>query len=254
MTINSDVVLKYATTGKLTDTQNNGLTKTFHASDVRDFNFSANSNYNIRSRVWNGITVRVFYRTENPDALMNWTIRAMERFTDRVGQYPYDELDVAETPAGVGMELPGMIWVDGTISQSRFAYIVVHETAHEWFYSTVGNNQGAYPFVDEALADFLTRDLLKSFRSSQCAQARLDLGVYDYSAHCYPEVIYNQGGLYLRDYRAEVGPDAFWTGLRNFYRDYKFKLATTRNLLDSLDAASGFDSQRHATRFPRLYD
>ena len=33
----------------------------------------------------------------------------------------------------------------------------------------------------------------------------LDLTVWDYSGRCYPEVVYVQGGLYLRDYRAEVG-------------------------------------------------
>jgi hypothetical protein len=50
-----------------------------------------------------------------------------------------------------------------------------------------------------------------------------------------------------------VGDDKFWTGLRQFYADDIFKIAGTRALLDYLDAASGYDSQRHADRFPSLY-
>jgi aminopeptidase N len=184
---------------------------------------------------------------------MTWTLRSLQRFSDKVGGYPYDQLDVAETPAGVGMESPGMIWVDSTIASSRFTYIVVHEMAHQWFYGVVGNNQGTMPFVDEAMADFLTRDLLNSFRSSACARARLDGTVWDYRGRCYPEVIYVQGGLYLRNYREEVGAADFWAGMHNFYVNHKFRIADTRDLLDALDAASGFNSQQHEERFPRLY-
>ena len=41
--------------------------------------------------------------------------------------------------------------------------------------------------------------------------------------------------------------------LRTFYREHRYRIARTRKLLDSLDAASGYDSQRHARRFPSLY-
>ena len=103
------------------------------------------------------------------------------------------------------------------------------------------------------MGDFLTRDLLGSFRRSDCAEARLDKTVYGYQGRCYNEVIYVQGGLYLRDYKDEVGANTFWSGLNNFYRDRKFEIASTRSLLDHLDAASGFKSQRHEDRFPSLY-
>lgn len=251
VTFTSDEPLTYATSGVRTAAKGNS--RTFVATDVRDFNFSASPDYSVKRVNWNGININVFYRTYDPDRLLNWTLQAMERFTDKVGQYPYDHLAVAETPAGVGMESPAMIWVDATISNSRFPYIVAHETAHQWFYGAVGNNQAKAPFLDEALADFLTRDLLSSFRGSGCAEARLDKSVYRYRGNCYPEVIYVQGGLYLRDYKAEVGANTFWTGLHNFYVDGKYGLASIRNLLDHLDAASGFDSQRHEDRFPSIY-
>ena len=252
VTLTSDAGLVYATSGKRVAT--NGNSQTFKAHNVRDFNFAASPNYKIKKTTWNGIRLRVLYKVSNPSALMSWSLKALKRFSNRVGKYPYDHLDVAETPAGAGMESPGMTWVDATLAKSHFAYIVVHEMSHQWFYGAVGNNQATQPFLDEAVGDFLTRDMLGSFRQPSCAKARLDLRVYDYSARCYNEVVYVQGGLYLRNYRNQVGDNKFWAGLRNYFLARKFELGNTREFLDTLDAASGYKSQNHANRFPSLYN
>lgn len=249
--LTSDTPLKFATSGERTAASGNS--QTFVARYVRDFNFSASPNYSVKKFTWGGIKINFFYRNFSPATLQTWTIRALERFTNKVGRYPYDHLSVAETPAGVGMESPAMTWIDATLAKSRIPYIIVHETSHQWFYSTIGNNQATAPFVDEGVGDFLTRDLLGSFRASQCAKARLDRSVYAYQGNCYNEVIYVQGGLYLRDYKAEVGADAFWEGMNNLYSSRKFGLVSIRGLLDHLDAASGYNSQRHEDRFPSLY-
>ena len=47
-----------------------------------------------------------------------------------------------------------------------------------------------------------------------------------------------QGDDYLEDYRQAVGDDAFWTGLRQYYADYSFKIGGTSQLFSELDAAS----------------
>jgi hypothetical protein len=249
--LTSDVPLKFATTGRRTGVD--GLTQTFAAEDVRDFNFSASRSYKVERRLWNGIRVKVYYRTRSPDAMMSLTIRALKRFSNKVGPYPYSRLSVAEIPAGSGMESPALTWVSTKVTAADLPYIVVHETAHQWFYGVVGNNQARQPYVDEAVSDFLTRDLLGSFRRSRCDKSRLDRSVYDYSRRCYVEIIYVQGGLYLENYRLAVGDEAFWRGLSRFYRDQRFRVAGTRSLLDYLDAASGVGSGRHAGRFPSLY-
>jgi aminopeptidase N len=62
-----------------------------------------------------------------------------------------------------------------------------------------------------------------------------------------------QGSRYLERYRLKVGDEAFWTGMSQYYQAHLLGLGNTRSLLDTLDAASGFDSARHAIRFPSLY-
>jgi len=142
------------------------------------------------------------------------------------------------------MESPGMIWItQKAIARGTIKYLTVHETAHQWFYGILGNDQASEPFADEAMAEFLTRDLI-GHRASHCAQADLDKHVYDYSSACYYEVIYVQGDIYVDAYRQRVGNSAFWDGMRRYYNDNKFKLGGTRELWDTLDAESGHLSGR----------
>lgn len=249
--LGSDVPVKFATTGQRTGTTASGAT--FSATNVRDFNFSAGRNYTVTRFAWHNVNVRIYSHTQSPSALKRWTTAALDRFDSKIGPYPYSHLTIAETPSGTGMESPQMTWIPATLSAGRLTYTIVHEAAHQWFYGVIGNNQATQPFLDEALADFLTRDVLHSFRTSRCAQVRLDGSVYYYSAKCYFEDVYVQGANYLRKYRTEVGSTAFWKGLSAFYRDHKFQISGTRTLLDYLDRASGYDSQRHAKRFPSLY-
>jgi len=249
--LKSDVPVKFATTGTFVGTDNGA--QMYVARFVRDFNFSASAGYKVKTVAWRGKTLSFYTRTLPVDTLVNFTVATLNRMSDLIGAYPYEHLTVAEMPDETGMESPALNWISSKMSGSRLKYMVVHEVAHQWFYSSVGNNQGTEPFADEAVADFFTRDQLGTFRQPSCATARLDQSVYSYSARCYNEVIYVQGGLYLKWYRSQVGDAAFWTGLSNYVAHNADGLGGTRDLLDALDAASGFDSSQHAARFPSLY-
>jgi aminopeptidase N len=251
VTLTSREPLVYATSGRQTAASSHR--RKFTANDVRDFNFSASADYRVKRARWHGVAIRVFYRSQDADQLASYAIAALRRFTREVGPYPYSHLNIAETPTATGMESPALSWISTTVDPLRLEALVTHEVAHQWFYAAVGNNQARNPFLDEAVSDFLTRNMLQSFRRSGCPKAALDGSVYDYSERCYPEVIYVQGARYLDKYRAAVGDEAFWTGLSQYYQDYLLRIGGTRSLLDALDAASGFDSAKHAERFPSLY-
>jgi hypothetical protein len=251
VTLTSREPLVFATSGRRTRSAHGS--QTFRATNVRDFNFSASPDYRIKRVRHGGVTLRVFYRTQPAKLMARYAIAALERFSAKVGRYPYPELNVAEIPTGTGMESPALIWVSSTVGPGRLSRLVAHEVAHQWFYALVGNNQASQPFVDEALASYLTSDMFRSFRRSNCRTARLDRTVYEYNAGCYLEIVYVQGARYLKRYREQVGKRAFWTGVSAFYDAYRLRIATTRDLLDALDDVSGFNSRDHADRFPGLY-
>ena len=76
------------------------------------------------------------------------------------------------------MESPGLIWIPTGVARANLRYLVAHETAHQWFYGLVGNDQARQPFADEAAADFVARYVLGLRRASRCATAALDLSIY----------------------------------------------------------------------------
>jgi hypothetical protein len=132
---------------------------------------------------------------------------------------------------------------------------VSHETAHQWFYGIVGDDEAREPWTDEAAADFLARYVLHERRTSRCPVARLDRSIYDYSSRCYYEVVYIQGGNLIDDVRRRIGNARFWPALRQYVGANRFGIAHERTLLDALDAATPLDLRAtlFARRFPSRY-
>jgi len=149
------------------------------------------------------------------------------------------------------MESPNLNWIPRDAG-SLLDYMVVHEVAHEWFYSMVGNDQGLEPFADEAVAEFLGREIAGTWTSSKCPGGNLDRTIYTSPGDCYVAVVYYQGYKYLDAYRDHVGNADFYQGLRNYYVANKYGIGGTRKLLDALDNAANYHPN-HEARFPSLY-
>jgi hypothetical protein len=72
-----------------------------------------------------------------------------QSYSTRFGPYPwstYTAAVVSDFAVG-GYEYPTLVFL-GSASEHQAA----HETAHQWFYSLVGNDQARDPWLDEALA------------------------------------------------------------------------------------------------------
>ena len=252
VTLTSDRAgVKYATTGN--QVEGDGTGNVFVAHNVRDFNFSASTRYKVMTADYRGVTFGFYTFSLSASSLMNLTRTAFDEFSDKIGEYPYGTMSVAEIPSGGGMESPGMLWIpSNATSAARKRYLVTHEVAHQWFYGVVGNNQATDPFADEALAEFLVRTII-GFRSSKCGDRNLDGSVYEYSATCYYEVIYIQGGNFLDDLRRRMGSTDFWAGIRDHLATNRFRLTGTKSLLDTLDDHTPLDlGPRFEPRVPGL--
>ena len=247
--ITTDRTLKIASSGQRISV--NGLTQVFVARNVRDFNFSAAPDYRTASRTTRGTRITFFYRTMSPSKVLGWAVKAFNSYSNKVGAYPYSQLNIAEIGPWASIESPSLFWLERDLKSRLLPWTVTHEVAHQWFYSVVGNDQSQEPFADEAVADFMARNLVKRWVNSPCAQDDLDQSIYDLGS-CYPWVIYVQGNLYLRAYYNHVGAADFWQGLRNYYAANRFRIGGTRELLDSLDAAAGINYP-HYQRFPSMY-
>jgi hypothetical protein len=248
--------LKVATTGDRRSISADGTVQTFVAHDVRDFTVTAALDYRTRERTVAGTIVRLYYRPGAPAAAMlDAAADAFGALRSRLGAYPYPTFKVVQSAGGYGMESPRLIWIPTGVSRSNLRYLVTHETAHQWFYGLAGNDQASEPFTDEAAADFVARNVLGQKRASRCAAARLDRSIYEYSAACYYETIYIQGGNLLDRARRAMGSAAFWPALRGYVAANRNRIVRTSTLLNALDSATPIDlgATLFGPRFPRLY-
>ena len=255
VTILADRPLVLATTGERVSASTDGRTQVFEAHAVRDFTVTAATDYRTASRRVGSTTVRAFFRPgADGSALLVAAVDAFGALQARLGPYGYDTFSVAQSAGGFGMESPQLIWIPDPATVN-LRYQVAHETAHQWFYGIVGNDQATQPFADEAAADFVARSVMSLRRASRCPTGRLDLSIYDYSARCYFETVYIQGGNLLDAARRRMGSSAFWAALRGYVVAHRGGLSTTKALLRALDDATPLDlgATLFAARFPRLY-
>lgn len=136
-------------------------------------------------------------------------------------------------------------------------YTPVHEVGHQWFYSTVGNNQLTAPWLDEALTTYITAEYVRanfpdlysqswSSMTSGATTARpVSGGVYSgfSSESQYTAAVYDSGTLMLDGVRRAMGDTTFYAALQDYYIKYKFKRATPAGLTSIFQRHSKADLQ-----------
>jgi hypothetical protein len=256
LTVITDRKLVIATTGDRVYRSADGLTQRFEARNVRDVTITAAPDFRTREMTVGDTIIRYYYRSStNAAATLDAAADAFRAIQARLGDYPYPTFKVVQSAGGYGMESPRLIWIPYGVSSANLRYLVAHETAHQWFYGLVGNDQSLQPFADEAAADFIGRYVTGTKRSSRCPSGRLDKAIYEYTSNCYYEKVYIQGGNLIDAARKEMGSTAFWAAMRRYVADHRYGLAHNGTLLRALDDATPKDLARllFGPRFPRVY-
>ncbi|MEX1294798.1 MAG: hypothetical protein AB1Z67_01370 [Candidatus Limnocylindrales bacterium] len=256
VTVSADRVLKWATSGRQVKKLSPRKFR-FVASDVRDFNIAASPRYKTSTgKTGNGKT-RIVAHTVRHDGrrLVRLAKQEIARYASLTGvPYPHPTYRIAETGGGLAMESPALIWIPRSRPASDHPYLVSHETAHQWWYSTVGNDQSTDAFADEALADYFSRKKHLSIRSSRCKTDRLDRDTQAYSDACYFEVIYVQGARFLNNLRRDYGTAEFKAAIRAYTKGNRDDISNNARLLEAFRATMGNGVlPRYRNRFPSIY-
>jgi len=91
--------------------------------------------------------------------------RAVEFYSDKVGDYPYPQATAVHSAlsAGGGMEYP-MITVIGNSGSARsLDEVITHEVGHNWFYGILASNERLHPFLDEGLNTYYESRYMKEY-------------------------------------------------------------------------------------------
>ena len=253
--VTTDRRLVIASTAGRVSQSTNGLTQRFVVRNVRDVTLTAAPDFRTATVSVGAKQVRYYYRSSTNRALiLDAAADALRAMQSRLGPYPYTVYKVVQSAGGYGMESPGLTWIPFGVGSTNLRYLVAHETAHQWFYGVVGNDQARQPFADEAVADFVARDVTGTRRSSRCSTGRLDMSIYRYSAACYYEIVYIQGGNLLNEAKRRMGSTLFYSTLRKYVVAQRFRISTTPTLLKTLDDATPlYLSALFRPQFPSIY-
>lgn len=250
---------------KNTETTSKGVTTyNYYMEDARDYSFSASTNYHIYEKTILGIDMDIYSIEPLSSLELNTSWAYLENsfslFEETIGDYYFDNF-VLEYGEIYGMESTGIIYCDRDINEET----VVHEVAHMWFFSMIGNDQYDESFLDESITTYITATYYRNLygvegydnyllrRSS--LQSRLS-NHYDNSlgdsllrnvnefGNLYGFKIYYHGTTMIDAYIntfLEDDVDEFVRILSIYYDEYNKDIATVEDFLALLEEESGVE-------------
>jgi hypothetical protein len=236
----------------------------YQLKSARSFAFSASLEYQVFTQTVGNITVLSYSFPFNPEAgqrALKDTADALKLYTQLFGPYPHTTLSVVEADFLDGMEYDGLFFLsrgfynlyDGT-PKGYLTAIAVHETAHQWWYGLVGNDQALEPWLDEALATYTERIFYEKtypelvdwwwyFRVSYYQPAGWVNGaIYDFNGfRPYVNAVYLRGAYFMEDLRKKVGDEAFFAFLKDYAAQEKDRQSTANDFFTILKAHTSVD-------------
>ena len=176
--------------------------------------------------------------------------------------YPHDEMTIIEADFPDGMEYDGLFFLSKDYFdqyaggfQNYLSLLSIHETAHQWWYGIIGNDQAKEPWLDEAVSTYSEFLFIEEFHPDLASwwwdyrvftynpDGLVSSTIYDFKGNrAYINAVYLEGAQYLRDLRSNLSDDVFFTQLKEYAQRYKGKIADS----------SGFESTFISELTPEL--
>ncbi len=261
ITVSSNLTV--CSSGELINATEKGDKKTYSYTlkKARDFAFVLSSEFDLLTKTENGVTINYYYYNDlTPKDTLDISVKAIKTFSNAFINYPYKTYSLCQTGfIEGGMEYPCLSMIsDALTDKAVIEEVAVHETAHQWWYSLVGNDEISHAFLDEGLTEYsvvlfyeknpeyqVTRTELigtahKSY-STFCSIYDKIFGKKDTSmlrslkefssSYEYVNIAYIKGALMFDYLRTAVGDTAFFNGLKKYATDYSYKIATPDSLV-----------------------
>jgi aminopeptidase N len=187
------------------------------------------------------------------------TAEALRYFSTLIGPYPYEKLAQVQStiPLG-GMENASAIFYpESLFRMPESEYPVIHEIAHQWFGDSITESDWDHFWLSEGFATYFDALFYEHLQGSDrlkrtmaaCAK-KLD----DYKPARTTPIIdpsetdplkklnpvnYEKGAWILHMLRGLLGDDAFFKGIRHYYRMYSGGNARSEDFQKAMESATG---------------
>lgn len=250
--------------------------RTFTLTEARTFAISASPYLKSQSRQVGDTTVTAYTFLLDEVAgsrALNAAAQALELFSRLYSPYPHPSLAVVEADFLDGMEYDGLFFLSYgfyNLSTGRpDEYLVAlsaHETAHQWWFSSIGNDQALEPWLDEALCTY-SEKIFYDFTAPEALawwwdyrvryfepQGAINDSIYNprkaldpYPA--YRAAVYLNGAVFLDELRAQIGDEAFFAFLKDYAGTYRGQIATRAGFFEVLARHTPVDLAPLVARF-----
>jgi len=215
----------------------------WHATAMRDFALEAGRFYVARRTVHVPRPVVVTVASTAPvfslQSTLDTAAQALTGFSRRYAPYPWSRYTVMIENGGLslGEEYPSIVFLSPDLPSMS----TVHETAHQWFYSLVGDDQARTPWLDESLAQWATARLTDDVEAEASREIPADVRNHLGEPMTFwgplpfmPDV---WDGLYLQGVRAFASlgdDDRVDCALQKYVHGQAYKTALPSDLLATL--------------------
>ena len=255
-----------------------GDPRSYTLEDGRNFVFSISPDYQVLEGEVNGTTVYgyIFPAYQIPGkAAYDTTVEALALYTDLYGPYNQSSLSMVQADFNHGMEYEGLYFQSrgffdtyGGSEQSYLVTIAAHETAHQWWYGQVANDQALEPWLDEAFCTFSeliyyeklypeSADWWWATRVNYYQPAGvINRSIYDFREFsdqylAYRDATYLQGAKFLDDLRNAMGEENYLKFLREYAGTYKDQIVSGEDFFALLSSYLDLDSLPWLTEYFR---
>lgn len=240
----------------------NNTVYTYSLKNARDFCFVLGKNFNVIEKKVNDVSVLYYYYGDvSAEENLEISAECIKYFGETFGEYPYKTYSVVQTGFCYGgMEYPALSMVSDALYGINYKYVIAHETAHQWWYSAVGNNQLENAWQDEGLTEYSTVMFFENHPEYKLEKKALVQSAYSaYKSYFdvysqlkketdtamnrklsefsgdyeYVNVTYNKGTILFDNLRESLGDNKFKSGLKRYYSEYCYKIAKPENLISS---------------------
>ncbi len=229
----------------------------YSVQSVRNFSLSISADYERIEAKSGNVDLSVFFFPEHrqaASAALDTVKRALSFFGDSFGTYKNTSLTAVESQVPDGMEYDGLFFLgqeyfsrfDGS-TQSLLVALSAHETAHQWWYASVGNDPADEPWLDEALSTysellFYEQYYLNdvnwwwNYRITQFDPSGfVNSTIYDFkSFRPYVDAVYLRGVMFLDSIVALAGKEQFLVFLNGYAHLYQNRIVNSKDFFTLL--------------------
>jgi hypothetical protein len=208
---------------------------------------------------------------------LEWAKDILEFYQARFGPFPFEKVSIVQrywTQTG-GHSLPSFIILnefpnlpsgrkyrerESPVTLTRWKeYYIAHELAHQWWGQGMAWASYHDQWLSEGLAQFSTilyirerrgegifSQILQKFsawteKKSVWGPITLGSRLSHSDFEAFQSIIYNKASLVLNMLMGILGEEMFFKGLREFFHNYKYSAARTRDFIETMERISGRD-------------